>query len=102
MFAILAGHFTAASNLLLHRALDIRHSDSHVILIKCLADAGQIPIAIEHIKRVGENFPLMLPTVHTELSTLLSSSSKSEPLLLLIQLAQEKQLLSNNEMIPSK
>ncbi|KAK9272952.1 hypothetical protein L1049_003331 [Liquidambar formosana] len=51
------GHFLAASELLSGLSDDIRHSDSHVILLKCLADAREISIAIKHIKQVADSCP---------------------------------------------
>lgn len=65
------------------------HSDSHVILLKCLADAKEVPSAIEHIKRVKKSSPSMLRVISTELLISLSSSSKPEPILQMLQAMQE-------------
>lgn len=95
-----AGHFLAASELLSGLSDDIRHSDSHVILLKCLADAREISIAIKHIKQVADSSPSMLQTISTELfASFSSSSSKPEPILQLFQAMQEECLVSNNDIM---
>ena len=84
-----AGHFLAASKLLCSVTCDIRHSDSHVILLKCLADSREVPIAIEHIERVRKDSPSTLQVICTELLASLSSCSKSEAILQLLQAINE-------------
>ncbi|CAK9183711.1 unnamed protein product [Ilex paraguariensis] len=91
------GHFLAASKLLRDCTSDIGDSDSHVILLKCLADAREVPIAIEHIKWIGDESPLMLYAICTELLASHSSSSKPDPTMQLIQAMQEKRLVSKND-----
>ncbi|KAF2301856.1 hypothetical protein GH714_029898 [Hevea brasiliensis] len=51
------GQFLVASELLCGIAYDIGHSDSHVVLLKCLADAEEVPIAVEHLKRIQDMSP---------------------------------------------
>lgn len=89
VFVFHAGHFVAASKLLCDLTCDIGHSDSHVILLKCLADAREYPAAIEHIKQVGKASPSMLQDTFSELLVSLSSSSKPEPISHLLQAMQE-------------
>ncbi|KAA8548252.1 hypothetical protein F0562_004487 [Nyssa sinensis] len=84
------GHFLAASRLLCGFTNDMGHSDSHVLFLKCLVDAREIQIAIEHIKWTGDNAPLMLQGICSELLGSLSSSSKPELILQLLQSVQEK------------
>lgn len=91
---ICAGLFPAASNLLCGLTFDVAHSSSHVILLKYLADAGEVPIAIEHVNWVRETSPSMLQMIRTELSASLSSSSKPEPILQLLQKVQEISILN--------
>lgn len=86
-FMFHAGHFIAASKLLRDLTCDIGHSDSHIILLKCLADSREFPIAIEHIKWVEKSSPSTLQVIYAELSV--SLSSKSEPILQLLQTIPE-------------
>ncbi|KAM5582047.1 pentatricopeptide repeat-containing protein [Rosa sericea] len=79
-----AGLFLAASRLLCRLSFDIAHSDSHVVLLKCLADAKEIPLAIEHINWVRQASPSMLQTISNELASI-SSSPTPEPILQLLQ-----------------
>lgn len=87
---ILAGHFHAASRLLCGIVSDVGQSDSHVILLKCLLEAAEIPVAIEHITSVGKNSASMLPPICNKLVAPISSLSKAEPLLQLLQAMQER------------
>lgn len=86
---VYAGLFPAASKLLCGLTYDIAHSSSHVILLKCLADAGEVPIAVEHIKWVRETSPSMLQMISTELLASLSSPSTPEPVLQVLQTVRE-------------
>lgn len=89
-----AGHFLVATKLLCGLSSDLGHSDSHVILLKSLADAREVEMAIEHIKWVRESSPTMLQEISTELfaslPSSLPSSSYPEPILLLLHALQEK------------
>ncbi|EEF49404.1 pentatricopeptide repeat-containing protein, putative [Ricinus communis] len=91
------GQFLAATKLLCGPAHDIGHSDSHVVLLKCLADAEEMSIAVEHIKQIREASSLMLQVISSELSALLSSSSKSESILFLLEAISDKCIESNDE-----
>ncbi|CAB4275475.1 unnamed protein product [Prunus armeniaca] len=84
-----AGFFLDASKLLCGLSNDVAQSDSHVILLKYLADAKEIPVAIEHVKWVRQTSPLMLQIVSAELLASLSSSSRLEPTRQLVQTIQE-------------
>lgn len=90
------GYSSAACDLLHDLSYNIEQSNSHVILLKYLADSGEVSLAIEHIKWVGDNLPLMLDAICTELLVSLSSSSKPDPVLRMIQAAQENCLQSKN------
>ncbi|KAE8021300.1 hypothetical protein FH972_007204 [Carpinus fangiana] len=89
LFLCRGGHFEAASKLLCDLTCDIGHPDSHVILLKCLADAREYTAAIEHIKQVGKASPSMLQDIFSELLVSLSSSSKPEPISQLLHAMQE-------------
>ncbi|KAK3036421.1 hypothetical protein RJ639_030020 [Escallonia herrerae] len=77
----LLGHFLAASSLLCDRTWNTGDMDSHVILLKHLADAGDVPAVTEHIKWVRHNVPLMLDAIHNELLASLSTSSNLDLIL---------------------
>lgn len=83
------GLFLAASKLLCGISHDVTQSDSHVTLLKYLADAEEIPVAIEHIKWVRQTAPSMLQIISAELLASLSSSSRPEPTLQLLQTIRE-------------
>lgn len=93
---LLAGHFLVAVKFLHGLAPDMGHSESHVILLKCLADAREIQVAIEHIKWLQKTSPSILQVIATELSALLSSLSQPEPILQLLQAVQENSLNSKS------
>ncbi|KAJ6754496.1 PENTATRICOPEPTIDE REPEAT-CONTAINING PROTEIN [Salix purpurea] len=44
------GYFLVASKFLCDLSHDVGHLDAHVVLLKCLADSEEVPIAVEHVK----------------------------------------------------
>ncbi|XP_020533505.1 pentatricopeptide repeat-containing protein At5g14080 [Jatropha curcas] len=86
------GQFLLASQLLCSLPDGVGNSDSHVVLLKCLADADEVPLAIEHVKQVRGLSPSMLQVIYTELLALLSSSSKPETISCLLQSLCELEL----------
>lgn len=91
-----AGQFLVASKVLCGLTYDIGHSDSHMVLLKCLADAEEVPIAVEHVKQIGNTSRSMLQIIFTELLALLSSS-KPEPIIHLLQALPERCIDFNND-----
>ncbi|XP_050232614.1 pentatricopeptide repeat-containing protein At5g14080 [Mercurialis annua] len=91
------GQFLAASKLLCGPAYDISHSDSHVVLLKCLADAEEVAVALEHLKWLQDTSPPVLQVISTELLALLSSSSKPESIVCLLQAVSKQSLESNGD-----
>ncbi|PWA61163.1 ACT domain-containing protein [Artemisia annua] len=85
------GQFIAASNLVLDYTSTIGNSESSMILLELLVDAGEVPVAIEHVKKVGEISPRMLHELHAEFLSSLSSSSKQRPMLEFIQVIESLQ-----------
>ncbi|KAM7268433.1 hypothetical protein ACFE04_010599 [Oxalis oulophora] len=83
--------FVAASELLCSLTFDIGHSDCHTTLLKCSADAGEQHIAIKHIKWISETSPSMLHVIANGISGSLSSSSKPDQILQLLQEIQNCQ-----------
>ncbi|XP_047182026.1 pentatricopeptide repeat-containing protein At5g14080 isoform X2 [Vigna umbellata] len=82
------GHHMAASKLLCSLKHDIGCAESHIILLKSLSDAQEIPIAIEHLKWVQEKSPLILRDICTALLDSLSSATCPEPMLQFLQRIQ--------------
>lgn len=89
LYFLHAGHLLDASKLLCSLNHDIGHTESHVILLKCLAKAEEIPIAIEHLKLVQEKSPSMLQDICAGLLASLSSATCPDPILQLLQKKQD-------------
>lgn len=94
-----AGQFIEASNLVHDYTTSIGHLESNMMLLKCVADAGEDSVAIEHIKKIGEISPPMLHELRSELLSSLSSLSKPQPIFKLIQVIEE--LLQNQVVTKS-
>ncbi|XP_076893086.1 pentatricopeptide repeat-containing protein At5g14080 [Bidens hawaiensis] len=75
------GQFVAASDLVYDYTSTIGKSKSNIILLKCLADAGKVSVAIEHMKKLGEISLLSLHELRAELISSFSSSSKPQLIL---------------------
>ncbi|XP_071703046.1 pentatricopeptide repeat-containing protein At5g14080 [Rutidosis leptorrhynchoides] len=84
VFLCREGQFRVASDLV-HDYTSTFNSESHMMLLKCLADAGEIDVAIEHMTKVGQLSPSMLHELRVELLSSLSSSSKSQKILELVR-----------------
>ncbi|XP_042510273.1 pentatricopeptide repeat-containing protein At5g14080 isoform X1 [Macadamia integrifolia] len=90
------GHFVAASRVVRRIGPHPEISNSHVILLRCLVDAGEFKIAIEHVKWVRDTSPSILRAVFSELQASLTSSLNPEPILQLLSKIKEP-LVSNND-----
>ncbi|KAF4367694.1 hypothetical protein G4B88_001446 [Cannabis sativa] len=89
------GLFLAASELLCRLECHQVHSDSHVILLKCLVDAEEVPIAIKHMKWVQQASSSFLQVISSALSASVSSSSKPEAILQLLEAMEQNLCLGN-------
>lgn len=76
---------------------DIGNSNSHIVLLKSLADAGEMKMAIEHGEWIRDTSPWKLQAITAELVASLSSALKSEPVLQLLQAMRERGLISKND-----
>uniref|UniRef100_A0A7N0ZZA6 Pentatricopeptide repeat-containing protein n=1 Tax=Kalanchoe fedtschenkoi TaxID=63787 RepID=A0A7N0ZZA6_KALFE len=83
------GFLLAASKFLLSLKDSLNNWDSHVTLLRYLADAGEVPLAIKHIKGIREFSPAMLKPISSELSGSLSSAPNPNPIIHLVQVIQE-------------
>ncbi|KAI7737255.1 hypothetical protein M8C21_022988 [Ambrosia artemisiifolia] len=90
------GQFVAASDLVHDYTSTIGTSKSNMILLKCLADAGEVSVAIEHIKKMGKMSPPLLHELHAELLSSLSSSSKPQLILEMIQVIENNVVSKNS------
>ncbi|XAR58300.1 hypothetical protein NMG60_11026746 [Bertholletia excelsa] len=93
------GHFHTASKLLCGLSSDVEDSDSHAILLKCLVDAALFPLALEHLKCIRKKSALLLQGIHSKLLSSVSSFTKPEPILELLQAMKEQCLMSNNDTL---
>ncbi|CAJ2642350.1 unnamed protein product [Trifolium pratense] len=82
------GHLAAASKLLCSLSPEIGRAEPHIVLLKCLADARQSPIAIEHLRWVQDKSPAILQDICTGLLASLSVSKCPEPILQFLQRMQ--------------
>lgn len=89
-----AGYFLVASKFLCDLSHDVGHLDAHVVLLKCLADSEEVPIAVEHVKQIRGNSPSILQVICTKLLAFSSSSSNPEPILRLLQALSQECVIS--------
>ncbi|XP_021713630.1 pentatricopeptide repeat-containing protein At5g14080-like [Chenopodium quinoa] len=75
----------------------LRHKESHVILLKYLAEAQQFETAVDHLKQVMAASPSLLQEISTEILALLACSSNPEPILQLIQEMQHNEFVPMND-----
>lgn len=75
----------AASVVLSSVPSHIENFDSHVILLKSLTDAGEVEMAIEHIKWIRNNCGFKLQKTLSELIASLSTTPNFESVLKLLQ-----------------
>ncbi|KAF6137922.1 hypothetical protein GIB67_041795 [Kingdonia uniflora] len=90
------GNYVSASKVIRSFAPNLENQYCHVVLLKTLADAGEVRMAMEHIQWVGEHSSSTLQAISTELIASLSCSLKPEPILQLLHWIQEKVLLSDS------
>lgn len=86
---ISAGYFHAASKFLLSLRDDVNNWESQVTLLRFLADDGEAPLAIKHIKGIKESFPTMLKPISSELFGSLSSAPNPNPIRQLLHAIQD-------------
>ncbi|GMH15046.1 hypothetical protein Nepgr_016887 [Nepenthes gracilis] len=90
------GHFLSASKLLSSLGGNADYTEAHVVLLKCLTDAREVHVAIEHMKQVIGFSPSLSQGIYNELLVLLSSSSSPESILQLLAEMPGNQLTPNN------
>ncbi|XP_028772487.1 pentatricopeptide repeat-containing protein At5g14080-like [Neltuma alba] len=80
------GHLMTASKFICSLSPEIQGAESHLTLIKYLADAREIPIALEHLKWVKERSPWTLNDIRAGLLASLSSVSCSQSIIQFLQM----------------
>lgn len=85
-----AGHLTAASKFICSLSHEIGGVESHVVLLKCLADAREIPMAMEHLKMVQGRSPSELEDIRAGLLASLSSVSCPQSILQFLQMIKDR------------
>ncbi|CAN6466911.1 unnamed protein product [Victoria cruziana] len=89
-----AGNFGTASKVMRELVpCDLTTSDSHVLLLKSLAEEGHLEMAIEHTEWLRGSSPSKLQAVATELTGCLSTSLKPEPILQLLHVMHKLSLI---------
>lgn len=84
------GHLMTASKFICSLSPGIGGAESHLILLKYLADAREIQTASEHLKWVKERSPWTLNDIRTGLLASLSSVSCSRSTLQFLQMIPDK------------
>lgn len=98
VYFVIAGYLVPAMELLRDQSSDITLLDSHLILLKFLANADEISLAVEHLKWIQGKSPLMHQALSNEILASIASSSKSDPIFKLFQVMQGNRLNSTNDL----
>lgn len=92
---LLTGYHVAASKLLCGFSHELGRTESHVVLLKFLADAGEVSTALKHVMYLREVDPSVLEIIFAELLAVLPTSSKPENLMQIFKAMPENWLQSN-------
>ncbi|CAM0876633.1 unnamed protein product [Alopecurus aequalis] len=79
------GSFKTALSVMFGLPSHIESSNAHVILLKCLTDAGEIEMALKHIKWIRHDCSSMFQNVMNELMASLSTSASLQPVTKLVR-----------------
>ncbi|KAL5717377.1 hypothetical protein ACHQM5_010390 [Ranunculus cassubicifolius] len=91
------GKYLAASKVIRGLTPNFDNHECHGVLIKALADAGEIETALNHIEWIVSCSPPILQVVSAELVASLSSALKPDPIVQLLRSMMEKGIVSYNE-----
>lgn len=87
----------AASDLLQSLRPAAASSDSHVILLKSLTDAGLVEMAVKHIGWLKSNAHLTFHTILLEFMASLSTAPDLQPVILLLQAMHAQGIVCNHD-----
>ncbi|CAM0876637.1 unnamed protein product [Alopecurus aequalis] len=85
MLEIISGSFKTALSVMFGLPSNIESSNAHVILLKCLTDAEEIEMALEHIKWIRRYCGSMFQNIMNELMASLSTSASLQPVTKLVR-----------------
>ncbi|KAG6511674.1 pentatricopeptide repeat-containing protein At5g14080-like [Zingiber officinale] len=91
------GKYTAASSLIQSLPSEAECTDSHVILLKGLAEAGLVEMSVEHIGWVQANVHSKFQAILTDLMASLSTAPSLEPVKQLLQAMHARGFVSTND-----
>ncbi|WOL12863.1 pentatricopeptide repeat-containing protein [Canna indica] len=97
LFLCKDGKYMAASTLIQTLPSEAANSESHVILLKGLTDAGLIEKAVQHLDWVRTNAHLIFQAVLTELIASLSTAPSLEPVTQLLRLMHARGFVSKED-----
>ncbi|URE32259.1 PPR repeat [Musa troglodytarum] len=96
LFLCKDGKYMAASSLMQSSPSEVASSDSHVILLKGLTDAGLIEMAVKHIDWLKTDSHVKFQTVLTELMASLSTAPNLEPVTQLLRAMHARGFVSDD------
>ncbi|XP_077215610.1 tetratricopeptide repeat (TPR)-like superfamily protein isoform X2 [Tasmannia lanceolata] len=92
------GNFSTASKVMRGLPLsEVDNTGSHVVLLKGLVDAGEVEMAVDHIKWVRDGSLSKFQAISTELISSLALSLNPKPILQLFHAMRERGLVSKND-----
>lgn len=94
-FFLHAGNYVCACHIMHGVAAKIESCDSDIILLKSLAEAGEMDMAGKHIEWVKNNSPFKLEMIVNQLHESLSTTPKLDSVLHLLNAVQSQGLISD-------
>ncbi|KAK9161308.1 hypothetical protein Syun_007649 [Stephania yunnanensis] len=91
------GHLLAASKVIQGLIPESGNASCHVFLLRCFVEAGEFQMAIEHMKWIKDTAPSISQVLSSELVASLSYSLKPEPILQLLRLLKENDMVPDND-----
>ncbi|KAK9139606.1 hypothetical protein Scep_009287 [Stephania cephalantha] len=91
------GHLLAASKVIQGLIPESGNASCHVLLLRCFVEAGEFQMAIEHMKWIKDTAPSISQVLSSELVASLSYSLKPEPILQLLRLLKENDMVPDND-----
>ncbi|KAK9137166.1 hypothetical protein Sjap_007760 [Stephania japonica] len=87
------GHLLAASKVIQGLIPEPENASCHVLLLRYFVEAGEFQMAIEHMKWIKETAPSISQVLSSEIVASLSYSLKAEPILQLLRLMKENDMV---------
>lgn len=93
------GNFIAACGVMHDFPSTVENSDSHVILLKSLIDAGEVGMSIKHVEWVNTNFASKLPAILMEFIAFVSTAPALGPVTQFLQAVHARGFLVDNVLL---